>query len=183
MIKIITGPMFSGKSNTLLADYEKKYHKQKILLFKPKLDTRDYGFLKTRQGKKVAAILIDDLSEIKDHLTPLISTVFIDEANFLTGEATTLLDLSIDAEIDIIISGLNLTSEQLPFGIMPNLMAIADEIVFKNASCNDCNRDAIYTYYDGHKLDSILVGNDDYIALCSRCLKKRHEQKNKNDQG
>ena len=48
MIKLYTGPMFSGKSDELLKEYDKKYHKSKILLFKPKIDTRDYGVIKTR---------------------------------------------------------------------------------------------------------------------------------------
>ena len=47
MIKLYTGPMFSGKSDELLKEYDKKYHKSKILLFKPKIDTRDYGVIKT----------------------------------------------------------------------------------------------------------------------------------------
>ena len=43
MIKVFTGPMFSGKSDALLNEYDKRYHKSRILLFKPKMDTRDYG--------------------------------------------------------------------------------------------------------------------------------------------
>ena len=51
MIKVFTGPMFSGKSDALLNEYDKRYHKSRILLFKPKMDTRDYGVVKTRKGK------------------------------------------------------------------------------------------------------------------------------------
>ena len=64
-------------------------------------------------------------------------------------------------------------SELKPFGIMPEIMAISDEIVLLHASCNDCNRDASYTYYNGSKDSDILVGNDNYIALCPKCLRKR----------
>ena len=76
-------------------------------------------------------------------------------------------------DLDIYIAGLNLTSELKPFGIMPNIMAIADEVTFKHVSCNECNRDASYTYYNGSKDGDILVGNDNYIALCARCLRKK----------
>ena len=68
MIKVFTGPMFSGKSDELLKEYDKKYHKSKILLFKPKIDTRDFGVVKTRNNKEVPAILIKDLKDIKKHL-------------------------------------------------------------------------------------------------------------------
>ena len=173
MIKVYTGPMFSGKSDELLKEYDKKYHKSKILLFKPKIDTRDYGLIKTRNDKEVEAILINDLSDIYNYLSDKITTIFIDEANFMKGNIDVLIDLSINKDLDIFIAGLNLTSELKPFGIMPEIMAISDEIVLLHASCNDCNRDASYTYYNGSKDSDILVGNDNYIALCPKCLRKR----------
>ena len=173
MIKVFTGPMFSGKSDALLKEYDKKYHKSKILLFKPKIDTRDLGVVKTRNGKEIPAILISDLKDIKKYLNDKITTVFIDEANFLNGNIKYLVDLSIKEDLDIYISGLNQTSEQEPFGIMAEILAIADDVVMMHASCNECNRDANYTYYEGDKKDTILVGNSGYIALCSRCLRKK----------
>lgn len=168
--------MFSGKSDLLLEEYDKKYHKSKTILFKPLIDTRDFGVVKARNGKEIKAVLINDLSEIKKNLNNEITTIFIDEANFLTGDICELLDLTVNQDLDIFISGLNLTSEQKLFGIMPDIIAIANEIVIKTASCNDCNRDAFYTYYDGNKSDEILVGNENYIALCSNCLRKRKEK-------
>jgi thymidine kinase len=177
MIKVYTGPMFSGKSDALLNDYENKYHKSKILLFKPKIDTRDFGVVKTRNGKEVEAILIKDLADIKEHLSDKITTIFIDEANFLKGDVAELLKLSVNDDLDIFIAGLNMTSEQKPFGIMPQILAVADEIVMMHASCNECNRDAIYTYYEGKKNKDILVGNEGYSALCARCLRKKLNDK------
>ena len=176
MIKVFTGPMFSGKSDMLLKEYDKKYHKSKILLFKPKIDTRDLGVVKTRNGKEIPAIIISDLKDIKKHLTDKITTIFIDEANFLTGDINILNELSIDKDLDIFISGLNMTSDQEPFGIMPQIMAIADEIVLLHASCNECNRDASFTYYEGKK-DTILVGSSGYIALCARCLRRKKNER------
>ena len=123
--------------------------------------------------KEVEAILINDLSDIYNYLSDKITTIFIDEANFLKGNIDVLIDLSINKDLDIFIAGLNLTSELKPFGIMPEIMAISDEIVLLHASCNDCNRDASYTYYNGSKDSDILVGNDNYIALCPKCLRKR----------
>lgn len=177
MIKVFTGPMFSGKSDALLAEYDKRYHKSRILLFKPKMDTRDFGVVKTRKGKEINAILIDDIKDIRKYISEKINTIFIDEANFLKGDYKILLDLSIVDDLDIYIAGLNMTSEQAPFGIMPSLLAIADEIEIMHASCNECNRDAIYTYYDGKKKGDILVGNDNYMALCARCLRRKKNER------
>lgn len=177
MIKVFTGPMFSGKSDELLKEYDKKYHKSKILLFKPKIDTRDLGIVRTRNNKEEKAIIIKDLKDIKKHLNDKINTIFIDEANFLTGDVKILLDLSIKEDLDIFISGLNMTSEQEPFGIMPQILAVADEIQIMHASCNECNRDACYTFYEAGKSGSILVGNEGYTALCARCLRKKLNEK------
>ena len=82
-------------------------------------------------------------------------------------------------DLDIYIAGLNMTSEQKPFGIMPQILSIANEIVMMKASCNECNRDAIYTYYEGKKNKDILVGNEGYSALCARCLQKKKENAEK----
>ena len=177
MIKVFTGPMFSGKSDALLNEYDKKYHKSRILLFKPLIDTRDLGVVKTRNGKEIEAILIEDLSDIKKYLNDKITTIFIDEANFLKGDINVLNELSIMNDLDIFIAGLNMTSEQKPFGLMPQILAIADEIVIMHASCNDCNRDAYFTYYEGTKNKTILVGSSGYIALCARCLRKRQNER------
>lgn len=177
MIKVFTGPMFSGKSDELLKEYDKKYHKSKILLFKPKIDTRDLGIIKSRNNKEYPAILINDLKEIKKYLNNNITTIFLDEANFIKGEVSILNKLNIENDLDIFIAGLNMTSEQIPFGIMPQILAIADEIVMLKASCNDCNRDAMYTYYEGGKSSDILVGNNNYKALCRVCLRKRINHK------
>lgn len=176
MIKVFTGPMFSGKSDALLNEYEKKYHKSKILLFKPKIDTRDYGIVKTRNGKEINAILINDLNEIEKHLSDKITTIFLDEANFLKGDVKNLTKLSIMNDLDIFVAGLNMDSDQHPFGIMPNILAVADDVVIFHASCNDCNRDAYYTYYDGKK-DTILVGSEGYSALCVNCLRKKKNER------
>ena len=92
MIKVFTGPMFSGKSDALLNEYDKRYHKSRILLFKPKMDTRDYGVVKTRKGKEINAILVDDIKDIPSYITDKINTIFIDEANFLKGDINILLD-------------------------------------------------------------------------------------------
>ena len=177
MIKVFTGPMFSGKSDALLNEYDKRYHKSRILLFKPKMDTSDYGVVKTRKGKEINAILVDDIKDIPSYITDKINTIFIDEANFLNGDINILLELSVMEDLDIYIAGLNMTSEQAPFGIMPQLLSIADEIEILHASCNECNRDAIYTYYDGKKKGDILVGNDNYIALCARCLRRKKNER------
>ena len=176
MIHVKTGPMFSSKSASLIERYNNIWNKEKVMCFKPKVDDRDLGIIKSRTSDtKIEAICIQDLDEIYEHIDEKIRTIFIDEIQFLTGDVSVLLNLSINHDIDFYVSGLNMTSEQKPFGIMPQVLAVADEIEILPASCYDCNKDAAYSYYEaGDKNGTILVGSDGYIPLCASCLRKRN---------
>jgi len=192
MIKVITGPMFSAKSDWLFEEYESRFFTDKIMAFKPGIDTRDSGVIKTRGKNKggiqmisreIPAIIISEIEEIKDHILKRlndgfdVSTILIDEGNFLKGDITLLQRLSIIGEIDIIIAGLNKDRFQKPFGLMPDLMAIADEIVLLTASCNVCNRPANNTIMlgDDNSNNQVLIGDkqNGFIAMCERCLRKK----------
>ena len=175
MITVFTGPMFSGKSNRLIDEYEKFYNKEDILVLKPVKDTRTTSKIRAR-GRKIDinAISIKDLSDIykiassdkyKDN-----RVIFIDEAQFITGDVSIILDLSLHG-FDFYIAGLNLTSEQKPFGIMPDLIAIADKTEFLRAKCYKCNKEALYTYCIVPKKEEILVGSNEYVPICADCLK------------
>lgn len=180
MIHVKTGPMFSSKSAVMIERYNNIWNKEKVVCFKPKKDDRDLGIIKSRTSDtKIEAYCIKNLEEILDYITPKTRTIFIDEIQFLEGDVLVLLELSIMRDIDIYASGLNMTSEQVPFGIMPNVLAVADEIEILKASCFDCNKDAYYSYYEsGDKTDEVLVGSDGYIPLCASCLKKRLDERN-----
>ncbi|MBQ3020651.1 MAG: AAA family ATPase [Bacilli bacterium] len=178
MIKTFTGPMFSGKTTALLQTYFNMWNKTNILCFKPKINTRDDGIKSKNIKENVVAIEIDDLKDIYEHIKKNTRTIFIDEANFLKGDVSVLIDLSINKNIDIYICGLNMTSEQKPFGIMGDILAVSDYIEIKKSYCTICNREASYTYYEGDKNKDIVVGDSGYISLCEDCLRK----KKKNEQ-
>jgi thymidine kinase len=174
MIKVFTGPMFSGKTNGLLNAYDNMWNKDIIQCFKPKIDNRDYGIIKSRNSKtELKATLIEDLSELKEKLQQNVTTIFIDEFQFLQGNVKELAKMSLYEDKDFYISGLNMTSELEPFGLMPQVMAIADEIAFYEATCFFCNKPAKFTLYRGKQAkDAILVGNDEYVPACEKCYIK-----------
>lgn len=175
MIRSYVGPMFSGKSDSLIKIYKSIWNKDLIVAFKPRRDTRDGAFIKSKNfQEKIPAILIDDVSEIVDYLKDsTYRTILIDEAELLKGDAAILVDLSVILEIDINIAGLNMTSEQEPFGIMGDILAISDEVEVINGSCQDCARPSVYSYYMGNDKDGQVKIGDNYISLCPRCLKMR----------
>lgn len=174
MIKTFTGPMYSNKTKAMIDAYNRIYNKEHIICFKPSLDDRELGLITSKfYDQQIPVVLIDEFEDILKHIDEKINNIFIDEVQMLKGNVNILLYLSIVKDIDIYISGLNMTSEQEPFLVMPSILAISDEVINVKSSCYDCGRSAAYTYYDGIKKDAILVGDNNYVPLCSRCIMKR----------
>lgn len=174
MIKVFTGAMFSGKSTALVDTYMNIWNKKSCKCYSPKKDTRSGATLKSRNiSEGIPAKAISNLSEIIDDFSEETRTIFIDEAQFLTGDVNCLVKLSTEFDIDIYVAGLNMTSEQEPFGIMAQILAVADEIQICKAVCYDCNKSANYSFCLKEKDEEILVGNNEYIPLCGKCLVKR----------
>lgn len=169
MIKVITGAMFSGKSFELI-ELLKALDINTVKIFKPNIDTRDKGIIKSRVTLEAyMALLIDDLKEIPQYIDNNTKTIVIDEAQFLTGDISIIVDLHLKG-YDFIIAGLNLTSERKPFGLMRDIMCVATDIEILKAKCICCNKiNADYTYSIKNKKEDILVG-EYYIPICRECL-------------
>ncbi len=176
MIKSFTGPMFCDKSAYLIEIYKRIWNKSIVAAFKPKVNTRDGNAIKSRKypNFEIPSLYVDTVEDIqKIVLENGYKTVLIDEAEFLTGDASVLVDMSVMLGVDFYIAGLNMTSEQVPFGLMPAILSVSDEITIIRGFCEDCNKPSVYSYsLNTEKKDEILVG-DNYISLCHECLKKR----------
>lgn len=171
MIKTFTGPMHSGKTAAMIAAYNRIWNKKLVKVFKPKADTRDLGEMKSKDfGDGIPAILVDTFEDVLKNIDKRVKTIFIDEVELLTGNIGILTYLSTVKDMDIYVGGLNMTSEQEPFLIMPQIMAISDEVEVIKASCFNCGREATYTYYDGKKDGAVLVGDQGYYPFCAKCL-------------
>ena len=79
------------------------------------------------------------------------------------------------------IAGLDKTAEGKPFGPMPELLAIADEVKKLTAVCVDCDKDdddgAVNSFFLGQKEEDIVIGNSEYIPLCRKHWLRRMETK------
>lgn len=170
MIKVITGAMFSGKSFELI-ELLKALDMNTVKIFKPNIDTRDKGIIKSRVTLEAyAALLIDDLKEIPQHIDNNTKTIVIDEAQFLTGDISIIVDLHLKG-YDFIIAGLNLTSERKPFGLMKDIMCIATDIEILKAKCAVCGLiKAEYTYSANDKKEGDILVGDKYFPICRECL-------------
>lgn len=175
-INVYTGPMFSGKTNALLSAYERAIiAKKNVKAFKPQIDTRfGNNVIKSRRFGEIEAINIRSLNELKKYETDI---YIIDEFQFLEGNICIIQELADEKGKVFHISGLDLTAEKKPFGLMPQLLAIADNVQKFVSICHDCaEENAIYSYFLGKKDTDIVVGNHEYIPLCRKCMQKRLKQ-------
>ena len=175
-IEVICGSMFCGKTEELIRRVRRAIiAKQKIKVFKPSLDDR-FGIQKiaSHTGQTLAGIPIKNSSEILHIANGDTTVVAIDEAQFFdAGIVNVVQELVNIYNIRVIVAGLDLDFRGEPFGAMPLLLSIAEEVVKLHAICVVCGENASRTQrlvngapasYDD---PIILVGaQESYEARC-----------------
>lgn len=169
-LTIYTGPMKSGKTSNLIKAY-KHYIEigEKVIMVKPNLDDRfAQNKVVSRDSDAVEAINVKSLDEIL-LVGQSYNVICIDEFQLLSGNICTIKQLLDDGK-NILVSGLNLTAEKKPFGLMGDLMCFAENIHILKGFCDVCgNSDGIFTKCTVAKTDDILVGEDMYKCVCASC--------------
>lgn len=170
-IEVICGSMFSGKTEELIRRLKRaKFARQKVEIFKPALDTRysevevvshDSNHILSTPIESSASILL---------LASDVDVVGIDEAQFFDNELVEVCNELARRGTRVIIAGLDMDFRCQPFGPMPSLMAVADEVTKVHAICVKCGNLA----YVSHRLVSgdkqVLLGEKmEYEPLCREC--------------
>lgn len=181
MITVYTGPMFSGKTQALMARLQSKKRAHKnVLVVKPALDNRydsvDEIVVKQKTEARfekhasMAAHAIKDASELAELVAQIRPDVIgVDEAQFFGGEFSLAL-AEIAKHVDVYVAGLDLDAWAKPFGPMPELLAIADRVEKFTANCFQCGQEARFTQKIGGSAGLIEVGADElYEARCGDC--------------
>ncbi len=184
-LEVITGPMFSGKSATLIQLLENAtYAKKQILVIKPALDNRSgQTEITTRKIIRGRSTIINrfpahSINSLKEFRKATEINYFhvlgIEEGQFLGSwiirAVAELLNERAHDDLRIIIAGLDMTANMEPFGSMPQLLAMADEVIKLHAVCFKCGKDARYTQKLGGTTDRIQVGDLGlYEARCRPC--------------
>ncbi len=172
--------MKSGKSLALLHRVEKlKYMKgEKFLVFKPKLDTRDL-VLRSRFGSlSHECVFVNEQNpeEILSLISDDISLIAIDEVHFFGSSIVPVILFLLRQKKNVVVAGLDTDFRGEPFGSMPTLLSLADEVHKLNGICDypDCRSPASRTQrlVNGSPADYhspiILVGdvNEGYQCRC-----------------
>lgn len=173
-IEVVCGSMFSGKTEELIRRMKRAvFAHQKVEIFKPAIDTRyseedvvshDSNSIRSTPVESSASILL---------LSSDIDVVGIDEAQFLDDGLVDVCNQLANRGVRVIIAGLDMDFKGVPFGPIPALCAIADDVTKVHAICVKCGNLA----YLSHRIVSgdkrVMLGEQtEYEPLCRECYQK-----------
>ena len=176
-IEVITGPMFSGKSEELIRRLKRaQIAKRRVLCFKPDLDVRYHRTaIASHSSQTLNAHTVANVGELKAALLPAIGEVEvigIDEAQFFDASLVPLALELVHMGKRVILAGLDTTFAGEPFPPIPDLLAVSDEVVKLSAVCMQCGAPAIHTQRLGASQSLVLVGAAGlYEARCRACFR------------
>ena len=173
-IEVVCGSMFSGKTEELIRRMKRaKFARQSVVIFKPAIDTRySEEDVVSHDQNSIPSTPIDSSGSIL-LLSSGIDVVGIDEAQFLDDGLVGVCNDLANRGIRVIVAGLDMDYKGIPFGPMPALCAIADEVTKVHAICVKCGNLA----YVSHRLVAgdkrVMLGEQaEYEPLCRECYQK-----------
>jgi len=183
-LEVITGCMFCGKTEELLRRIERaRIAKKKVLVLKPEIDTRySEEEVVTHYGRSFPChripldVTITTLEQQLGNILKEAEVIGFDEAHFFSSHFTELCEALVEQGKRVIVAGLDLDFRGKPFGRMPQLLALADEVIKLQAVCVKCGAPATRTQrlIDGkpapRNAPVVVVGGlDMYEARCREC--------------
>lgn len=184
-LEVICGSMFSGKTEELLYRLRRaEYAKQKVVTIKHQIDNRkSYSCIVSHGGNQREATPVGNCEESLKKLIELsrepIDVIGIDEIQFFPDAAIDVIETFLNHGKRVIVAGLDLDFRRQPFGIVPTLLAIADEVIKLRAICVVCGNEANYSQRlingepAGFDEETILVGGEEcYEPRCRLCFRE-----------
>ncbi len=189
-IEVVVGSMFSGKTEELIRRIKRaEIAKQKIQVFKPKIDNRySSEEVASHSDQRAKSKVIDTAKDILSLLDDNTRVVAIDEGQFFDASLVDVCQKLANRGMRVIVAGLDTDWRGLPFEPMPQLMAIAEIVLKCNAICAVCGGMASRTQRLNSSTARVVVGASNvYEARCRGCfdpslgeeLKKKDSTKNK----
>ena len=173
-IEVVCGSIFSGKTEELIRRLKRaKFAKQRVEIFKPAIDVRySEQDVVSHDQNSIPSTPIDSSASIL-LLAGDIDVVGIDEAQFLDNGLVDVCNTLANRGVRVIVAGLDMDFKGVPFGPMPGLCAVADEVTKVHAICVKCGALA----YVSHRLVKndrrVLLGEtQEYEPLCRDCYQR-----------
>jgi thymidine kinase len=172
-IEVITGSMFSGKSEELIRRLRRaQIARQKVQIFKPRFDDR-YGddHIVSHSEMRIPSQNVASSAELLALVEPDAEVVGIDEGQFFDQNLPGVCNQLANAGKRVIVAGLDKDYLGKPFEPIPQLLAIAEYITKTLAICVVCGNPANHTQRLVHSTDRVLLGaQGTYEARCRHCF-------------
>lgn len=173
-IEVICGSMFSGKTEELIRRLKRaKIARQRVEIYKPSIDTRySEEDVVSHDSNSINSTPVDSARSIL-LLASEAQVVGIDEAQFFDEGLVEVCSQLADSGKRVIVAGLDMDFKGIPFGPMPALMAIAEEVTKVHAICVRCGSLAYVSHRKVANEHRVLLGEQtEYEPLCRRCYNK-----------
>lgn len=171
-IEVVCGSMFSGKTEELIRRLNRaRIAKMKVEIFKPGIDVRySEENVVSHNANALHSTPVENASQILLYATDC-DVVGIDEAQFFGNDLIDVCQQLANQGVRVIIAGLDMDYTGKPFGPMPHLMAIAEDVTKVHAICMKCGGLAQYSHriIEGDKL-VVLGETESYEPLCRDCF-------------
>ncbi|MCT4641459.1 MAG: thymidine kinase [Bacteriovoracaceae bacterium] len=159
-IEVVCGPMFSGKTSELIRRVQRAViAKQRVQIFKPAIDVRyDKTKVVSHSSMSIESEPVENAIDILVRLKDTTRIVAIDEVQFFDMDIVKVVRKLANRGYRVICAGLDLDYRAVPFGPMPMLLAIADEVLKIHAICTVCGNNAT-------RSQRLVQANGDQVLL------------------
>jgi len=170
-IEVITGAMFSGKTEELIRRLNRALiAKQSVEIFKPVIDIRYHDKNVVSHNQTQIRSTPVNFSQDIILLAGNSDVVGIDEAQFFDEHLVEVVTKLADQGKRVIIAGLDMDFKRVPFGAMPALMAVAEFVTKVHPICIQCGAIAVYSHRLTKEKETVVVGEkESYEPLCRKC--------------
>ncbi len=181
-LEVICGPMFSGKTEELIRRLRRtQIARQHVLIFKPAIDDRyakdDIVSHSSQQLPSIPVTQSHEILATVEASDRRVEVVGIDEVQFFDDAILNVCNQLANQGIRVVVAGLDLDYLGRPFGIMPQLLAIAESVTKVLAICMACGASAsrsqrvTVNLAEGDSGQQVCVGAaEKYEARCRQCF-------------
>ena len=173
-IEVICGSMFSGKTEELIRRLRRaQFANQKIEIFKPAVDKR-YSDVEvvSHDFHKIESKPIAKAEEMLK-VPADVEVVGVDEAQFFADNLVDICQELANRGIRVIVAGLDTDYLGKPFGPIPALLAVAEDVQKVHAICVKCGNLANHSHRLNKSKKLVVLGEKDiYEPLCRECYNK-----------
>jgi thymidine kinase len=175
-IEVITGSMFSGKSEELIRRLRRaQIARQKVQIFKPQVDSRyAEDHIISHSEMRIPSENLVSSKDLLVRVHPDTEVVGIDEGQFFDADLPAVCNTLANQGKRVIVAGLDQDYLGKPFEPMPQLLAIAEYITKTLAICMVCGAPANHTQRLVPSSERVVVGGQGtYEARCRKCFDPR----------